>query len=968
MKYAWFTSAISDLIYGHSKLWQDRLAISKDILFKISKFDREIIEANVEGLNGRSLDSILSVTKNLIDHLKTGKGFGFWPFISRPVKEANFIIKEVTINGRKCDDLISLSNLKKKMVLESHLVLLKSLWQEFVELPKNSNFDIQLSFICSMENLLRAALDYSEKSHKLSENLQKLRITFSAWFSVENFELFQTQLLKTYNIEYSKQIKNRFLTIEQSLKKFLNGNAIHNKILESIQKRDLFVYRELINQLVELQKLNDIAIKKKNYIARISTSVPHLASLLGEWPTEQTIKNFKSFDKAYAWKVCSQWFEEMVNPAKTQQILEAIRQNIKTNRNILKNLAAKKAWLNCLERLTPEESFHLKSWADSIRKIGKGTGKHANRYRAEAQRSMQKCRSAIPSWIMPLHRVAETIKPTADMFDVVIIDEASQSGPEALFLYYIAKKIIVVGDDKQISPDPWLNLDAVEHLRQKIEFDFPILSHIGPEDSFFDTSKILFSGLIRLKEHFRCMPEIIQFSNSLCYSNEPLFPLKQYGTDRLEPLKIVHIADGYAEGEKEKIINPPEAGEIAKKIQKCVQDPRFKGKSMGVITLQGQSQAHLIQKNILALIGHEEVEARNIICGDPYTFQGDERDIIFLSMVAAPRDKNIGILCDAKAERRFNVATSRAKEQMWLFHTVTVNDLSDKCLRYRLISYFQEPSIKQTSIRGITVDDLRVQSRTANRMIQKTPPPFDSWFEIDVFFHIHERGYRVIPQYEVAGRRIDLLVEGIRGRLAVECDGDHVHGLDREEEDLKRQLDLERCGLTFSSRIIYSVFQRNPEECLETLWKELAANNIYPGGAAADREKPNVETHSTPSNDSIFINTNESTPERKLTFDDVDSAAEVELNLNSVCSKSYLINEAIKNEFKFTIKDHKNLQNWNALNKKMTNSYEMVLLSALSSYIYMSSNRHSIPTDLYKKAQSAVKRATELGFDLRKNY
>ena len=51
------------------------------------------------------------------------------------------------------------------------------------------------------------------------------------------------------------------------------------------------------------------------------------------------------------------------------------------------------------------------------------------------------------------------------MFDVVIVDEASQAGPEALFLTFIAKKIIIVGDDKQIEPDAvGIQLDKVEAL------------------------------------------------------------------------------------------------------------------------------------------------------------------------------------------------------------------------------------------------------------------------------------------------------------------------------------------------------------------------------------------------------------------------------------------------------------------------------------------------------------------------
>ncbi len=100
---------------------------------------------------------------------------------------------------------------------------------------------------------------------------------------------------------------------------------------------------------------------------------------------------------------------------------------------------------------------------------------------------------------------------------------------------------------------------------------------------------------------------------------------------------------------------------------------------MGVIVLQGDAQADLIEKQLLDQIGAQEIEARRLICGNAYSFQGDERDIMFLSMVAAP-NATIGTLTMSSDERRFNVAASRARDQMWLFHSATLNDLGATCL------------------------------------------------------------------------------------------------------------------------------------------------------------------------------------------------------------------------------------------------------------------------------------------------
>lgn len=131
-------------------------------------------------------------------------------------------------------------------------------------------------------------------------------------------------------------------------------------------------------------------------------------------------------------------------------------------------------------------------------------------------------------------------------FDVIIVDEASQCGFDGIPLFYLGKKIIVVGDDKQIRPDAvGVNRFAVQKLQDEFLFDFEFKDTFDVERSIFDHSKRLYQqSRIVLREHFRCMPEIIRFSNDLCYSDTPLIPLRQYGPNRLPPLEHVLLAVG----------------------------------------------------------------------------------------------------------------------------------------------------------------------------------------------------------------------------------------------------------------------------------------------------------------------------------------------------------------------------------------------------------------------------------------
>ena len=99
------------------------------------------------------------------------------------------------------------------------------------------------------------------------------------------------------------------------------------------------------------------------------------------------------------------------------------------------------------------------------------------------------------------------------------------------------------------------------------------------------------------------MPEIIRFSNDLCYSDTPLIPLRQYGPNRLPPLEHVFVSGGYREGSNNRAINRPEADAIVEKIAELCGDSRYYGKTMGVVVLQGEAQAGLIEGQLLERLG-----------------------------------------------------------------------------------------------------------------------------------------------------------------------------------------------------------------------------------------------------------------------------------------------------------------------------------------------------------------------------
>lgn len=284
---------------------------------------------------------------------------------------------------------------------------------------------------------------------------------------------------------------------------------------------------------------------------------------------------------------------------------------------------------------------------------------------------------------------------------------------------------------------------------------------------------------------------------------------------------------------------------------------------MGVVVLQGEAQAALIENQLLERLGAEEMERRRLVCGNPYSFQGDERDIMFLSLVAASNER-IGALTKTPDERRFNVAASRARDQMILFHSVTCNDLSSFCLRRRLLEFFE--NTKPQQIAGIERDELDRRAAQDNRRIVNPPSPFDSWFEVDMALELLRKDFTVLAQYQFSGKRIDLVVEGGQARLAVECDGDQWHGVDCYEADMQRQRQLERCGWEFF-RIKESAFYANKDNALSGLWRVLEVRGIFPNsqpvhpsraGDSEEEEWGTSDINATTDDDSVDDHENHS--------------------------------------------------------------------------------------------------------------
>ena len=98
----------------------------------------------------------------------------------------------------------------------------------------------------------------------------------------------------------------------------------------------------------------------------------------------------------------------------------------------------------------------------------------------------------------------------------------------------------------------------------------------------------------------------------------------------------------------------------------------------------------------------------------------------------------------------------------------------------------------------------------------------DSPFETELLKYLLDAGYRVEPQYELRGYKIDLLVSDRSGnRMAIECDGDRFHGMDVIDNDIKRQAFLENTEDLCFWRIFYSDYMKSKAAAIHSLQEAL---------------------------------------------------------------------------------------------------------------------------------------------------
>ena len=810
---------------GDRKIWlefikdirrlYDLTNMTKDQLFK-----KEVVYKDID----------VSMAKKLIIGLKKGiERPGFF-FKHRLRKARKQISDKVTINNRILETLYDCNVALEYTTLIELKENTKNTWNilmtgnSLLENSNNKNLYKQLySYADQMEYLLNW-YDREKKTflHKIENaGFEKLNINKTEGSPIYVDEVNQIfdfipsleELIAIGKIalEYREvDIKRSeyLVKIEDIIKENSHlGREIKNAILnENIDK-----YSETLEKLRVLSEKEVLYKKYKDLLHNVKAVANSWGEELENGLFNEKIENIYN---VWRYKQISQKLKELAE--KPYFNLQAdILEKTEELKKLTIDLVTKKTWYNIIKFLEEKDNLAisqaLKGWKQTVQKIGKGTGKNTNIHKKNAKEKMLLCQKVVPAWIMPLNKVFDTLNPVENKFDIVIIDEASQSDISSLILLYMAKKIIIVGDDKQVSPsDVGVNIDKINMFRRKyIKGKVANDDLYGIRASLYSIVSTTFQP-ISLREHFRSVPEIIGYSNKTSYDNQ-ILPLRDSNSSILKPAIIDYKVNGRRD-EKSKI-NRVEAETIVSLIEACLAMKEYKNSTFGVISLLGDEQAELIQDLIVKRIPATEIENHKILCGNSASFQGDERDIMFISLVDSSEENKslrlVGEGVEGAIRKRYNVAISRAKDQLWIVHSIDKNSLKEGDLRKELFEYIdslKENVFNKTAIENITTSD----------------------FENEVARHLLEKNYTIKQKWRVGSYDIDMVAIYDDKKIAIECDGKTLNHTEEEViANLEEQEILERCGWEFI-RVRASEYFRNPEKAIKDLIIQLDDKGVYP--------------------------------------------------------------------------------------------------------------------------------------------
>nr|WP_244826103.1 DEAD/DEAH box helicase [Carboxylicivirga linearis] len=395
-----------------------------------------------------------------------------------------------------------------------------------------------------------------------------------------------------------------------------------------------------------------------------------------------------------------------------------------------------------------------------------------------------------PIWLANLSDLNSVLPLQKDLFDLVIIDEATQCDiASALPALYRSKRVVVTGDPNQLKHYSFVSRSQQNNLRLKYDLsNDKIFDYRGRSILDFFIAKVQSQDQITfLREHFRSTPSLIEFSNQHFYNGqlEVLKSTPKHVTNR--QIELIEL-----EGQRDqKGINETEADAVIAYLDKLITEYTTQKEvpTIGIIS-PFSSQVNYINKLLKDKYELNTLKRFNILCGTPYNFQGSEREIILMSFAVCNNTHPSAFIHASKPEV-LNVAITRAKSYQVIFKSVSDDKLKKESLLYQYFKFIREYTHYNED--EVTLDQ----------------------FQQEVVSVLSKKDYDDIKcGYPIAGSLLDILVSKGGNNYFIDLIG--YPGIYREAFTFERYKTLARTGIKCLP-LHYSYWNKNRKEAVRKL-------------------------------------------------------------------------------------------------------------------------------------------------------
>lgn len=456
----------------------------------------------------------------------------------------------------------------------------------------------------------------------------------------------------------------------------------------------------------------------------------------------------------------------------------------------------------------------------------------ANRQKFPEEK-FENVKNAFPVTIASIRQFGEYMPLAPGVFDVVIIDEASQvSVAQAFPAMLRAKKLVVLGDSKQFSNTKSSNASIAlnekykselnAYFKQKVANDAGTLQRLSRFDvkcSILEFCQLCANYSIMLRKHFRSYQELISYSSQTFYGGQ-LQAIKIRGIPIDEVIRFDQIEIG--DDKTTRVTNEAEAKFILEQLLELLEEEN--PPTVGIITPFREQQT-LLSKILFSHASGAEFQDKlrlKVMTFD--SCQGEERKIIFYSMVATDRDDALNYifpvdLVDAEERveeklkvQRLNVGFSRAEEMIWFVISKPIDSFKGSI--GRVLNHYNNLLLKGDISTDLTDQNSPMEAKVLD-WLQKTSFYQKNRDNLEILpqFPIGDYLRQLDPTYTHPAWRVDFLLTYLSDsgsmNIVIEYDGFEYHfqkgkevnvgSYDRYmlEADIERQLTLESYGYRF---------------------------------------------------------------------------------------------------------------------------------------------------------------------------